>query len=256
MTPWAYLGKIHKLVSYWAPVIGSYPRAFFFLTQAKFGQSTVRANYCGINFRFRNSDMSAIDETLIRGEYNFISPEISRQESPLIVDVGMNVGDFSILAIAVNPRSRIVGIEADASTVVLSRSNAPKGYPSDSWVVHHRAAWRSNEEILLETGKLSVSSKISPTGNMLVQGIDLPTLWSLLPSDTVDIMKIDIEGAEEAFLSTWPEFLNRIRHLIVEIHPRACDEQKLRQLLAKYFLQVKDVKGRISSKPLLYCHRN
>lgn len=255
MNPCAYLGRIHRIVSYWSPVIGSYPRAFWFLAQAKFGQATARANYHGVDFRFRSCDMSAIDETLIRGEYDFIVPEIRRQEAPLIVDVGMNVGDFSILAVAVNPRSRIVGIEADAKTAILARDNAPASRPC-SWTVHHRAAWHSNEEIFLETGVLSVSTKVSATGTVPVQGIDLPTLWSLLPGDTVDIMKIDVEGAEEAFLTACPEFLDRIRHLIVEIHPHACDEQKLRNLLARHFPKIQDVAGRISSKPLLHCQRD
>lgn len=199
--------------------------------------------------------MEAIDETLILGEYQFIVPIIASMDAPLIVDVGMNVGDFSILAVAVNPRSQIVGVEADAVTAALARSNAPPGGNS-LWTVHHRAAWRNNDQIFLESGALSVSNRVSETGHKPVQGIDLATLWSLLPSVEVDVLKVDVEGAEEDFLFSQPGLLEKVRHLIIEIHPLACNEARIRDLLCQYFSCVEDVPGRISSKPLLHCTRS
>ena len=109
--------------------------------------------------------------------------------------------------------------------------------------------------LLLETGPLSVSSKVSDAGHKPVDGIDLPTLMSLLPEEQIDVMKIDVEGAEEVFLCAHHESLARVRHLIVEIHPLACDEQRVRSVLRQHFPVVEDVADRISSKPLLYCRR-
>lgn len=242
------------MASYWAPVIGSYTGALLFLARAKICTVTTAAVYRDLPFRFRSCDLSAIDETLIRGEYQFIVPFIERLVDPLIVDIGMNVGDFSILAVAANPRSRIVGIEADAATAMLAHSNNPLGGRS-LWTVHHRAAWRNNDPVFLETGPASVSNKVSKTGHKPAQGIDLATLWQLLPSDEVDIMKIDVEGAEEDFLFSQPELLEKVRHLIIEIHPYVCNETRIRDLLRQHFSCVKDVPGRISSKPLLHCMR-
>ena len=96
---------------------------------------------------------------------------------------------------------------------------------------------------------------MSETGHQPVQGIDLAALWQLLPSDKVDIMKIDVEGAEEEFLYSQPELLEKVRHLIIEIHPYVCNETRIRGLLRQHFSCVKDVPGRISSKPLLHCMR-
>jgi FkbM family methyltransferase len=248
------LKRIHRIASYWAPVVDGHLSAYLFFARAKFGTATTGAHYKGIPFRFRSCDLSAVDETLIRGEYEFIVPYIAAAPSPLIVDVGMNVGDFSILAVAVNPASRIVGVEADAATAALASSNAPSR-SQGTWTVHHRAAWKNNETIFLETGALSVSTKISATGRTPVQGIDLPTLWSQLPSRAVDVLKIDVEGAEEAFLCEHPGHLAHVNHLIVEIHPKACDEQRVRQVLHEAFPIVADVPGRVSSKPLLHCRR-
>jgi FkbM family methyltransferase len=248
------LKNFHRIASHWAPVVNGHLSAYLFFARSKFGTVTTHARYKGIQFRFRTCDRSAIDETLIRGEYDFIVPCIAAAQSPLILDVGMNVGDFSILAVATNPASRIVGVEADAATAALARANAPSR-SEGSWTVHHRAAWKNNEDIFLETGALSVSTKISTTGRTPVQGIDLPTLWSQLPSRDVDVMKIDVEGAEEAFLCEHRDYLAHVNHLIVEIHPGACDEQRLRRVLQDTFPIVAEVPGRLSSKPLLHCRR-
>lgn len=248
------LRRMHGIAAYWAPIVNGRLNAYLFFARAKFGTATANASFRGIRFRFRSCDLSAIDETLIRGEYDFIVPVIAAAPAPLIVDVGMNVGDFSILAVAVNPRSRVVGVEADGNTAAVALGNAP-GDREGTWTVHHRAAWKNNEPVFLQTGALSVSTRISDKGQTAVQGIDLPTLWALLPDRKVDVLKIDVEGAEEAFLCAHPECLSTVEHLIVEVHPNACDETRVRTVLQQAFTIVEEVPGRISSKPLLHCRR-
>lgn len=248
-----YLIKIHEVTKKFSEVVGGYPKTFLFLLRRKlFGHSITSATYKGMKFFFRYQDMSAIDETLMRGEYSFILPALQSMDSPIIVDIGMNVGDFAVMALACNPHSNIIGIEAHPDTAKIAEKNASLNNQK-SWVVYNRAAWKNCETIYLETGAASVSTKISTSGKLGVQGIDMPSLFKILPHEKIDIMKIDIEGAEEEFLCSYPEWLSHIQHLIVEIHPLACDEAKIRNVLNQYFSQVDDIDGRISSKPLLHC---
>jgi FkbM family methyltransferase len=249
------LKRIQSIASYWAPIVNGHVNAYLFFARAKFGIATATGCYKGIPFHFRSCDLSAIDETLMRGEYDFIVPVLAAIPAPMVVDIGMNVGDFSILAMAVNPRSRIVGVEADATTAALARANAPV-CSDGSWTVLNRAAWKDNAPVFLQTGALSVSTRVSDSGPTSVQGIDLPTLWSQLPQQHVDVLKIDVEGAEEGFLCSHPDVLANVDHLIVEVHPKACDEGRVRSVLGRAFEIVEDIPGRISSKPLLHCrHR-
>ncbi len=249
-----YLEKVHRMTSPWSGIIGSYSKALaFFVRRKLFGTSITSAHYKGLRFYFRDIDLSPIDETLVRGEYDLILPVLKKLAAPVIVDVGMNIGDFAILALAHNPSSRITGLEADEKTARLARKNGNLN-AGRTWSVHHRAAWKNGDTVYLETGGASASNKISKSGKVPVQGIDLETVWTLLPAERVDVMKIDIEGAEEAFLFSQPEYLDKIDHLILEIHPLACDEQKIRDLLHTYFPVVMQVSGRRSSKRLLHCH--
>jgi FkbM family methyltransferase len=249
----SYFKKIHGVTKKFSEVVGGYPKTFLFLLKRKlFGHSITSASYKGMKFFFRYQDMSAIDETLMRGEYDFIVDDIQRADKPVIVDIGMNVGDFAVMALACNPQSRIVGIEAHPETARIAEKNASLN-TGKSWTVLNRAAWKDNGMIYLETGAASVSTKISSSGKLGVQGIDMPSLFALLPDRQVDIMKIDIEGAEEEFLCAYPDYLSKIKHLIVEIHPLACNEARIRDVLGAAFSKVEDISGRISSKPLLHC---
>lgn len=250
----SYIKRSHRIASYWAPILNGYLNAYLFFLRSKFGVADAMGHYRGLRFRFRSCDRSAIDETLVRGEYAFIAPLIAQLDTPLIVDIGMNVGDFSIFSVANNPRCDIVGIEADADTAALALSNAPSRVQG-SWVVHHRAAWKNNDSLFIEIGPLSVSSKVSASGHKPVEGIDIQTLLALLPRQTIDVMKIDVEGAEEAFLCAAPALLGHVHHLIVELHPAACDAQRVRNMLQQHFARVDEVGGRLSSKPLLYCRQ-
>ena len=115
------------------------PECLLFLARAKFGVSTTDAVYRGIQFRFREFvDLSAIDETLVRGEYQFIAPVLAAIHDPLVVDIGMMSATFPSSRWPPNPRSRIVGVEADVDTAALARSNAPQRQEG-SWTVLHRA---------------------------------------------------------------------------------------------------------------------
>lgn len=250
-----YFKKIHHIVQRFSGLVGNYPKTFLFFVRRKiFGKAKTSASYKGIKFSFRYEDLSAVEETLVRGEYNFLVPTIASAKNPVIVDIGMNIGDFAVMALAHNQNARIIGIEANPETADFARINSQLN-PGKKWDVHNLAAWKNCETIYLESSEASVSSKIAANGKIAVKATDMRSLWTLLPEQKADIMKIDIEGAEEEFLFSSPEYMHNIDHLVVEIHPLACDETKIRTLLAQYFTTVEDVGGRISSKPLLHCRR-
>ena len=60
---------------------------------------------------------------------------------------------------------------------------------------------------------------------------------------------------EEAFLTANPDLLKRIEMLVIEIHPKQCNEKAIRALLAENYNVVEEIQGRKSSKPLLFCRK-
>jgi hypothetical protein len=98
-----------------------------------------------------------------------------------------------------------------------------------------------------------MSHKVSAKGSVQVKGISLAALTE--GRGDIDLMKVDIEGAEEAFLCADPAALTPVKRLVIELHPQLCDTQRVRDVLQKAFSQIVEIHGRTSSKPLLYCRK-
>jgi hypothetical protein len=110
--------------------------------------------------------------------------------------------------------------------------------------------WRSAETLELNVAESSTSTKVGRNGTESVPGRDLRTVLADMDG-CVDLMKVDIEGAEESFLCAHPDALRQVEHLLVEIHPKECDAAAVIATLQKRWSRLYRVQGRISSKPLL-----
>jgi hypothetical protein len=47
----------------------------------------------------------------------------------------------------------------------------------------------------------------------------------------IDLLKCDIEGAEQLFLETYPDLLQKTHAVVVELHSEHCDTARCRSLL-------------------------
>lgn len=231
---------------------GGRARALAFLIRARGDRlAQGRAFYDSEEFAFRGSDLSALKEVLIDREYDFLADFLKTRENPLILDAGAHIGTFALWALGQNPRARVLSVEADPATfAILSRNRA--GH--ETWQCVNRAAWKNEDMISFSDAGDSMSHRVSESGSVAVQGATLPALLEKL-GGRADLLKVDIEGAEENFLGAFPDALQKVDALVVELHPNLCDAAKTRGLLDKYFNDIKEIQSRTSSKPLLFCRR-
>ena len=208
-------------------------------------------------FTFRACDLSAIKEVLVDAEYAFLHPVIEEIESPVVVDVGSHIGLFSFWVLTANPQARIFGIEASPATFKILKLNVEGTQSANiKWQVINRAGWKNTETVQFSDKADSMSHKVSKNGSLQISGITLREVVEAASDNAqIDLMKVDIEGAEEAFLCAEPEALKSINRLVVELHPHLCDTDRVSRLLRETFPIVENIKGRISSKPLLYCKK-
>lgn len=215
--------------------------------------------YRGKTVKFRGHDEQAIREVLIDEEYAFLSNFVESTPTPKILDVGAHIGTFAIWVFGVNANARVLSIEADPQTFQLTERNADTfANEGIEWHVLHSAAGSEDGRLLFlsDTGP-SMSHRIDSAGNIAVPGISLMALLDKIAPDgeLVDLVKIDIEGSEEAFLCAAPDALKRIESLVIELHPQLCDTDHVQLLLGQYFGYIEKIGGRKSMKPLLYCRR-
>ncbi|MGZ9108682.1 MAG: FkbM family methyltransferase [Micavibrio sp.] len=216
--------------------------------------------YGRFSFKFRPIDLSALQEVLIDQEYGFLMPFLQGKSAPVVADIGGHIGLFSGWCLNINPETRILSVEASPGNYDLLSSTVQHATKKGvHWRAVNYAAWRDGETIRFSDSGDSMSHRVSATGNIVVPGMSLEKIieetLSGTRQDQVDIMKIDIEGAEEVFLTENPDALNRVNLMVVELHPNLCDTDKIRQVLAGKYPYIEEIQGRKSSKPLLFCRK-
>lgn len=222
------------------------------------GQSAAlrTANYKGFNFTFRRSDLPAVKEILHAGEYDFLEKLMDDNDSPYIYDLGGHIGLFGLRILSIKPMARVFSLEASPATFEVLEGNVKENQTKcPNWSYKNGAAWSSNENIKFTNSfESTMSHRIDKDGEVYVPGITYSEIINLHSKDKpIDIMKIDIEGAEEAFLCNGDVNFSNVKNLIIELHPNHCDTKKLRALLENNFTKITEKHDSSLSKPLLLC---
>jgi FkbM family methyltransferase len=171
-----------------------------------------------VHLRLRTSDVSVYNEVLLCRQYAFDLP--FRVQT--IVDVGANIGMASLYYVQKYPDARIVAVEAEASNFAMLTRNV-RPYPNILPI--HAALWEKDGEIATATPSFSESpfSKVGFVVNGVegvpVRAITMRTLMKETQIDSIDLLKVDIEGAEkEVFQSC--DWMGSVRCLAIELHDR------------------------------------
>lgn len=160
--------------------------------------------------------------------------EVSLQENiGVVIDAGAHVGIFSLQA--AQWATSVVALEPSQINFDLLRLNLDRNRVTNV-DARHLALWPSSKEplVLRETGH-SGGGTVAPLrddpdlSGSPVGGISLDEL--IEEFDTVDLLKIDIEGAEFDCLSM-SNRLGAVRQIVGEIHlVTAADTERLEHLL-------------------------
>lgn len=160
--------------------------------------------------RAGTSDLYMFEEVFLQGEY-----AIQQKLDPkLILDVGANVGFASVWFANRYPEAKIIAVEPDASNVeVLRRNVAP--YPNVQVV--EGAVWWENTTVALDDrgDKSGIQVRAGKGG-----GVRALTIPELAGTQKIDILKLDVEGAEKELFEHDPAWLANVGVLMIELHDR------------------------------------
>jgi FkbM family methyltransferase len=174
--------------------------------------------------RIPSSDLDVVEQIFVYREYAFDV----RFPPRAIIDAGANTGIASIYFAHRFPAAKILAIEPEESNFRLLRENAA---PYPNVVPIHAALWHESGKINIvdpALGKWGFMTEASDdagesSGHSFVHAVDAVTLDELLETyrlDRVDILKIDIEGAEREVFSRSSSWIPRVDAVIAELHER------------------------------------
>jgi FkbM family methyltransferase len=158
------------------------------------------------------------------------------------VDVGANIGYFSLLASRLLPLGQVVAIEAFPSIHEKLLGNIDLNKCSNIRAVPFAATERTEQLSMFYAGPLNEGATTLVAGNhshppTLVQGKSLADLLTALEISSARLIKIDVEGAEygvvRGMLSILP-MLPDDAELVIELKPSVLGEDKLQYILSTF----------------------
>lgn len=148
--------------------------------------------------------------------------------APVIFDCGTNVGTSVVYFHQLYPNARIVAFEADETISATLQENLQKNQISGVEVVT-KAVWTNDEGILFGSDQADSASIFSQTDQKLVPSVRLRDY--LLRETKIDMLKMDIEGAETAVLTDCRDALAHVQNLFVEFHAYLDHPQTLAEVM-------------------------
>lgn len=142
-----------------------------------------------------------------------------------IVDIGANIGSASLWFALQAPHARIVAVEPDRDVARRCRDNVARNRLDGRITVEHGAVGDRAGTAFVQrgrtTGTTAVAVEAMRDGDEAVQMLTLGALLERHGMPTVDVLKLDCEGAEyEILLSASPAVLARVQRIVGEVHRR------------------------------------
>lgn len=188
-------------------------------------------------------DWLAFQEIFVQGEYDLALDAAVGRYTPgrrlHVVDLGANTGLFASRVAAFCtmrcvPLTEVELLSVEASPATFATLRRLRDAWCGSWpafrVVHGLVGGREGRaKLYASPSSLSASVHRRDGPAIEVSYVDLDAWIGV--ATPVDLLKCDIEGAEEAFLSAYPELLSRVRVLAIELHGHLCNTSRCEQLL-------------------------
>ena len=166
--------------------------------------------------RLGTTDVAAFEHVFVHREY-----DLSLARDPLIiVDAGANVGMSAVFFAQRYPKAKIIAVEPDAKNFAVLLKNSQL-FPCI--VPVNAALWNSDGIVSMHDGGggswgMQVREDRAPA--VTVRSITLRTLLEEYAIEHVDLLKLDVEGAECEILQSASGWINHVSAICAELHDR------------------------------------
>lgn len=194
---------------------------------------TINNKIVTVYLRSNSSDLQVFESVLLHSEYKPAVDQLLERNNQIvnqIVDAGGNIGLTSVYFNCFFSDAHFTIIEPDEGNFMLLKKNIESNGVRNKLLLNN-ALWVNNEPLVIEDsfrdGKEwsltvgSVRTDIKTESKTELTGITLKEIWLKNNQASIDLFKIDIEGAER-FLFLDCQFLANINdfveNVVIEIH--------------------------------------
>jgi FkbM family methyltransferase len=170
--------------------------------------------------RLGTSDLNCLEQVFIGDEYNVPFAMTPR----VIVDGGANIGMSTLFFAIKFPKARIFALEPELSNFEILKRNC-EHFPN---VTLMRAALWPERKLLSisntdsQKWEFIVTDKVAHESNgTSIPGVTICDILDEIGEQSIDILKLDIEGSEfELFSKNAEQWIDRVRVIAIELHDR------------------------------------
>lgn len=191
----------------------------------------------GTKFRLRHgsTDFRVFKLVYVDQEYAPLIAEVRRKfprQVELVIDAGANAGFTSVLLANSFPNARVFSVEPSPANVAALQANADINHLDKRIVSLQGGLWPEAAFLRISTGfrdgrewSLAVQ-ETAENDPVASRAITFDDILRLAGQSRIDVLKMDIEGAERLWFesrSRFEELLGRTEALAIEVHPEAID---------------------------------
>jgi FkbM family methyltransferase len=172
-----------------------------------------------LDYELRYADLLSFcpqwHDIFVQGALEFRAPS----ESPRILDCGANVGLASLFFKRRYPAARITAYEADPALFAIAHANLLANGAPDVEIVN-AALWTSDGRVIFRAEGTDSGMIDGLAGAVDGSAVEVQSLRlrDILAGGRIDLLKLDIEGAEDAVLADCEPVLDRVDAIVMDLH--------------------------------------
>ena len=159
------------------------------------------------------------------GQFYWIPPILLRDEVNSVVDLGAHIGLTTLYFAQYFPMARFVCVEPNPANVEILKRNilwlGERVRVIEGAISNHSGEENFDDSGWSWGGHLSGSKQLG----RMVRCYTMEEIIETSGLDKIDILKVDIEGAEQQLFGSENKWLRKIRMIIIELHGTYSMEQ-------------------------------
>jgi len=194
-----------------------------------------------IALRPGTEDVDTVLNNIVRTEWGRFDPG----EPAWMIDAGAYIGDSAAYFLSRFPRLNVIALEPNRANHTLAAQNlAPYG---ERATLLCEGLYGSDET--LRFGGAGIGASIDARGTEEIRCTSVPSLLARFGMPRIDVLKMDIEGAETSVFASQPEtWLPRTEWILIETHGPQIEADVRAVLLGNGFSMRRH-------RSVWYCHR-
>lgn len=183
-----------------------------------------------LTIRDNVADFWTLREIVVSEVYGGLKQHLG--ECRTIIDLGANIGLATLYFAEKFPQARIFSVEPESSNFAMLQLNAHKLARKGRCVLLQAAVWSEDSSLdVLDPGVGHNAFVFGEKSGGEVRGLSMMSILECSGFERVDLLKVDIEGAEVELFRRGLDWLPRVRAIVIEFHGDARTKSRFDEIM-------------------------